>query len=336
VFISPSSFDVNKVQKADILRLAITNNGVQRTVKLNIFITEGRQMIWTGFTDNFNLAIGTTNFNANNLSIKGETFGNSQGANWLKSNYEFSYGEYEVCYKLEDIQKLEEIDQNCIELRVEPISPHQLIFPEDGSVLDHEVPYFNWTSPMPVNGTTFFYDFKLVEMIGKQSAQDAFYRNPGILVANNLNTTSLNYSLNNFPFQDGKTYAWAVVAGNKKGISFTSEVWQFTYGLPNESKRIVSRNFIIPLEQSVGLMYVNNELKIQLDQNLPDSFWAEILGPKKSVVLPTTDLHLTAAGSKKYILMLNNNPDLQVEVPYMIRIHFLGGDKREIQFQFIQ
>ena len=106
------------------------------------------------------------------------------------------------------------IDKPIVE--AETIIP-QLISPADGSLVDASQPVlFTWTAKSNNPAARNTYSLKVVEIIGRQSPDDAVKRNPTWYQSNELRTTMLQYPFSARKLEAEKKYAWTVQIINKE------------------------------------------------------------------------------------------------------------------------
>ncbi|MCR6720402.1 MAG: hypothetical protein NVV59_08920 [Chitinophagaceae bacterium] len=128
-------------------------------------------------------------------------------------NQPMPVGDYQVCYRLVEYRgKQSVLASECIRFLSEPLSPPQLIQPEDGTTIIDPRPSLMWTPPTPVHMfTSLQYELKLVAVYDNQSAAEALQRNvPVIVMPTQVNSTAYPASYSNL--EPGKKYAWQVTA----------------------------------------------------------------------------------------------------------------------------
>jgi len=140
-------------------------------------------------------------------------------------------GNFQVCYSFySDSLSDALIAQECNTIDVEPLSPPQLIFPEDQSAIDRaSLPQFTWLPPAPVNlFNNLQYDLYLVRIDSGQVAADAIQSNIPVLYQQDIQGTSLLYPASAPVLESGVQYAWQVIAKNNETPVSNSEAWVFT------------------------------------------------------------------------------------------------------------
>jgi hypothetical protein len=165
-------------------------------------------------------------------------------------------GEYLVCYKLLDSDRENDgLASECVKVFAEPLSPPQLIQPENESVIAEPRPVLTWTPPAPVYiFNSLSYDIIVSPLYEKQSPEEALQRNIPVMTIS-LANNSLLYPSSYTNLETGKTYVWQVVAKDAGRFGGKSEVWKFTV-MPDSVAEIISAAPYIKLKKQ------NNEATI--------------------------------------------------------------------------
>lgn len=142
-------------------------------------------------------------------------------------------GQFTTCYTLywQNRDALDPLVEQCELLEIDPLSPPQLILPEDRQTSGEVLPFFTWSAPM---STTLFtnvkYDFKLVELLPFQSPSDAIQQNIPVWMEGKLINNSFQYTVSQPKLDSSKTYAWQITAMNNLAPISSSEIWTFKVG----------------------------------------------------------------------------------------------------------
>lgn len=165
-------------------------------------------------------------------------------------NQPLPVGEYLVCYRLtEDGNKNEILGNECVKVIAEPLSPPQLILPENESVILEQRPVLTWTPPAPVNMfSSLSYDIIVSPLYEKQSPQEALQRNLPVMTTTSANN-SLLYPSSYTNLQPGKTYVWQVAATDVGRFGGKSEVFTFIV-MPDSVAKIISMAPYIKLDMN--------------------------------------------------------------------------------------
>ena len=116
-----------------------------------------------------------------------------------------------------------------VEFRVALPGAPRLISPPDGASLSEGQtnPVFTWTRPMPAPSEAVSYSIKMVEVIARQSKEQALQTNRAWFEQEGIQTTSLPYPTSAQRLEKGKTYAWQVAARTGDGREIgKSEIWE--------------------------------------------------------------------------------------------------------------
>lgn len=188
-------------------------------------------------------------------------------------NQPLPVGEYLVCYSLTDADnKRIQLANECIKVFAEPLSPPQLIIPEDGAVVPDPRPVLTWTPPAPVYMfNSLSYDIIVSPVYDNQSPQEAMQRNIPVMSMVSTNN-SLPYTASYSNLVPGKKYAWQVVAKDAANYGGKSEVWTFVV-MPDSVRKILSYAPYVKLQKQNPDITVLHQgfLKLEYFNTLPDS-----------------------------------------------------------------
>lgn len=139
-------------------------------------------------------------------------------------------GTFQLCYSVirVDLEVSERIAEECETVVIEPISPPQLIDPEDSGTVELTRPLFSWLPPSPVQlFNNLVYDFDLVRVEPLQTGAEAIQQNIPLERQSNLTVTNLQYPLSLPELDTARLYAWQIVARSGGTEVARSEVWTF-------------------------------------------------------------------------------------------------------------
>jgi hypothetical protein len=158
-------------------------------------------------------------------------------------------GEYLICYRLYDSEgKKLLLGSECVRIIAEPLSPPQLIQPENKTTVMTPRPVLTWTPPSPVHMfTALSYDIIVSPLYEKQSPEEALQRNIPVMTTTSMNNSVL-YPSTYTNLDAGKTYAWQVLARDAGRSGGKSEVWTFTV-MPDSVVSIVSNATYVKLSR---------------------------------------------------------------------------------------
>jgi hypothetical protein len=183
-------------------------------------------------------------------------------------------GDYLICYKLFEVEASSSnvLASECITIFAEPLSPPQLIQPENQGVIRELRPVLSWTPPAPVQMfANLNYDLVVAIVYENQSPEEAIQRNIPVLTTIS-STNSLLYPSSQTNLETGKTYAWQISARDGGRFGGKSEVWTFTI-MPDSIAKIISSAPYIKLKKdnTQATVLHQNTLKIEYFNPLPDS-----------------------------------------------------------------
>jgi len=142
--------------------------------------------------------------------------------------------------------------------------PPILVSVPDKANLLVDTPTFSWTPVVSSNGAVFEYDFLLVEVFEGQTPLQALNSNREHASETLVGQTTLPYTLQYLPLEEGATYAWQVTAKDvndqiplqKKG---ESEIYTFTYKDKKARDEVIaSLDELKEIELVPGFATVNN------------------------------------------------------------------------------
>ena len=218
--------------KAQLWNLTISYTGtapVQGRIQLDMKDMQTHQSVLSAVSTAFRVASGATMVQMQSMEPIIYSY-NSPAVIDRSANGMLPLGQYQVCYQLILTygENQTAVAEDCEEIAVEPLSPPLLTMPENDSVLTILTPNFTWVPPAPV---TMFaeltYDVLISEVYDGQSITDAIQKNLPLQQAQGLSQPFLSFPLTGPQLEDGKTYAWQVVARDQRQYAAKSEVWSF-------------------------------------------------------------------------------------------------------------
>jgi hypothetical protein len=155
-------------------------------------------------------------------------------------------GLYRVCYTfIKDPDKNPEpVQEECVQVDIQPLSPPQLITPAHESVLETNYPQLNWLPPGPAQlFTNLRYDIKLVALQPNQTAAEAIQQNSPVYSKAGLTENYVAYPASAAALNTGTTYAWQVVAKDFGHYAAQTDIWTFTVKAPPTPDRNKSQMY---------------------------------------------------------------------------------------------
>jgi hypothetical protein len=170
--------------------------------------------------------------------------------NYVATEFSGNYlpcGSYVISYHLlqetakGDIPVADEIEK----LNVTPLSPPLLTTPLDKSNIETVYPQFTWMPPAPMQMfNPLVYDITVVAIEEGQSAKEAIEFNKPVYINTNIQSPSEKMPSSFEQLQQGKTYAWQVVARSGMAYAIPTEIWVFTIGKDSVAKIIEQAPYI--------------------------------------------------------------------------------------------
>jgi hypothetical protein len=226
LFINPQVPPVGMVDKNQLFNVTIinnTNSNFQAT--LNVVVRDAKvgTIVLNGTTSLLNINNGVTNINTKEIQHVFTSALPSVNANYLP------IGSYIACYQLTrtDVKEAP-ITNECISFMVEPLAPPLLNTPVNLDTIETVQPQFTWIPPAPIDMFTYLtYDINVVEVFEGQKPYEAIQRNPVVYRNTNITIPS-EYMANSVgKLEEGKNYAWQVVAKDINGYTKPTEVFSF-------------------------------------------------------------------------------------------------------------
>ena len=250
---------------------AITNAGIQLS-----FQEEGSgRKIFSAMAGPFSLPKGPTQLSVKDMGAVQYNYLSAAYGSLSAAAGLLPAGRFIACYNLlqNPAKNGQVLSQNCLPLAVEPLGPPQLAYPADKSGLSASYPVFNWIAPAPA-GMFNNLNYKLVvaEIKSGQSPADAIRRNPILFIQTGIKEIVIPYPSSYTPLQEGKWYAWQIIAQNDNTYSAATEVWSFS--IKADSLAVLLDNAAYPhLQRGPGTTHfaVQQKMKFSYDNEADDS-----------------------------------------------------------------
>jgi hypothetical protein len=215
----------------NLYQISVVNAGTSSVLaKLKGVVLDDRQQkiaeVWSG---TMQIAAGSSIIGSQ-IPWQGlPQFSNNRDAQYLQETGQLTPGNYTICYQLIGNQNVV-LSTNCLEQKVRPSSPPELLYPYDQEKITVQYPVLTWRGPLPMPATIGInYDLKLVELRAGQSIQRALISNIPLVYRQGLNISSLTYPMDAPVLEAGKDYAWQVIAYNNRNELGKTSIWKFTY-----------------------------------------------------------------------------------------------------------
>lgn len=212
----------------DVWRVILINSKPQAIdVQLEITVEDAQhQLVFSATSPIFNLRQGSNRPVFNTASAKTQ-YGGGSATKVLRNTGRFPYGNYIVCYRVNDAENSAMLGEFCHEETIKPFSPPELISPYNTEEITTTLPILTWKPPFPPGATPFEYTLRLVEVKEKQDAIEALETNAPLVNRRGIFSTNLPYPGDAPKLEMGKTYAWQVSAKSGDFDLGVTEVWVF-------------------------------------------------------------------------------------------------------------
>lgn len=252
-------------------------------------------------------------------------------------NQPLPVGEYQVCYRLVDQgAKKQILATECIRVVSEPLSPPQLIQPENGTTVVDARPAFSWTPPAPIQQfNTLEYEMRLVVVFNGQSPAEALQRNiPVVSTFHASNAMAFPSSYSNL--EQGKTYAWQVQALDAGRSGGFSEVWTFSIMPDSVVQRIESAPYVMIGEKQTSPAIIHQRfVKLAYNHRGPEQLVTlrvrPVSGSRKRVGFETKQRIIP--GQNFFQLNLNGKMKLDEGEVYELELVDQSKQVKRLQFQ---
>jgi hypothetical protein len=148
---------------------------------------------------------------------------------------EFPAGDYTVCVSVNSPSSVRSpvLASDCVQQHVENTAALVLLMPVDQDSIQEPYPVFTWTWGGGGRlDLRMHYKLRIVEILGRQSAQAAMQRNLAWFEADKLTAAVVQFPPSARAFQSGHRYAWMVSVSLFNAPAGESEVREFVYAPP--------------------------------------------------------------------------------------------------------
>jgi hypothetical protein len=273
VILEPQLSVQGVVQQSQLWNILIINNGNEiPSANFQMTFTEegSGKKVFSAISSTVRIAKGANFMTAKDFGVIQYDYSSGYSSGLGLTGGLLPIGRFTVCYLLNEKKGALTIAQSCIPILIEPISPPQLAYPENGSELGTYYPDFAWLPPLPANMfNALNYKIIVTEIKNGQKAVDAIQHNPVFFLQDGIKEVSTIYPSSYRPFEQGKSYAWQIIAQSGIGnntYSAATDVWSFT--IKKDSLAIILDNASYPhLQRGVGTAHFIAREKIKFAYN---------------------------------------------------------------------
>lgn len=308
--------------------------------KVTIIVREARQgQVLRLSTPVFRLNRGANTISPDvfNKSIFG--FASTDAGRALAQTRLFADGEYEYCFEVNlypDKANTISTDyyEACFNQTIQRTLPLTLVNPYDGEISCNQRPDFLWQPAIPFQpGLT--YTLVLVEVKTRQSRAEAIAFNQPLLFQSGIAGSRLAFPVLAKQLEEGKTYAWQVLATQSKLVVSRSEIWLYKVQCTQEEP-VNSNDGYRELKDNrdEGSYEAGNWLRFAFYNSYGESDLVysitDLSQKEKSIkILPKL---LLRAGYNKYALYLGDINGMIADHQYLLTVTAPNGKKMYLGF----
>lgn len=230
------------VQKSQLWNIALIysgNTSINVVIRVSLVDSKDNQPVLTATTSQITILKGVKQLKLQDISPIDFNY-YTPGLSRL-SDALLPVGNFRACYTVFNAAKMVEgiLAEDCINIDVLPLSPPQLVLPEDAAKVQTPYPQFSWIPPAPISlFTDLNYELILTEVREDQTSQTAVQENLPIYSSSRLKNVLISYPASHKSLDTGKVYAWRVIAKNGESVAAQSEVWTFSV-VPEKQENLV-------------------------------------------------------------------------------------------------
>lgn len=266
--------------KQQLWNLIITNGGnTSMTVYVELHVSDAQTSnpVFNARSASFVLNTGSQLKHVNSLSPIQYNVVDPNYASMMQSDF-LPVGNFRVCHSvwLQESDRVEKIVEECDFLTIEPLSPPQLVLPENESSLETIHPLFTWIPPGPIQlFTNATYEVQVAAILPGQTENEAIQQNIPLFVQSGITGTTLPYPVGAGALQPDVKYAWRVSVLNNQQVVARTDTWWFR--LPVATNDSVHKSLFPFLKLRTGsdmaLGVAINELRFEYLNETTDTLW---------------------------------------------------------------
>jgi hypothetical protein len=260
-----------KSQLWNILAINNTPTPLQCYLVLSLQDRQSGTEVMSATSSTFTIEKGSKELNTASLTPIQYTYFSFLGD---KINDFLPVGNYMACYTLTGVgHESGQLSEECVPFDVEPLSPPSLIIPSDSSVLQVQPTQFTWQPPAPL---TMFqqlhYELLIAEIMPGQKPEEAIELNAPFYVDLNVTGSVMNYTGTYPSFEQGKWYAWEVVAQDGQNYAAKTQVWDFMINRNSIQVQIPTIMPYATLKRNLeaGAVTCKGDLRVKYDNEIND------------------------------------------------------------------
>lgn len=249
------------ITPASLSQISLSNNGGVGKVKFEIILTNSANNSLLSLSSNVvHVKQGLTVLNNANLNFTSIYYASSSQGQYLKNLRRLPSGAFNYCVRVIPVAGFENGDEYCQSLNTSENENLILVNPYDEEVIETKSPMLMWlhTESFNLLSEGEFFRLTLVEVLDKQSSEEALLVNTPKFLKNYVSKHQVQYPLDASKLEEGRNYAWNVQKIANGNILASTETWSFTLA-KNKSK---TKNVAITLKTKLdGTVYhVNDDM----------------------------------------------------------------------------
>ncbi len=340
VILTPMPSPAEVLRLEDIWRVNLTNTGtspINATVVLSI--KDGSyNMILSATMVNVLVRPGASDLQQIKSADAEIQFGSTASAHTLRRIGSLPYGEYIICYFLNDSKTNSLVGEHCAEKSIRPMLPPELLQPYDEEEIYVLRPLLLWKAPFPDTRDPIDYGLQLVEVKTGQAALEALERNRPLVSTRIRDQLQMVYPGGAPDLELGITYAWRINAKVGDFHLGTTEPWTFKVvedktRPQNDSYRILSAkpdgNLYIAKKGILRFAYQNRYGLEKLTYSVKSLSGVKSTDEASKAQTPEIKLSL---GMNKIDLDLSKGLPLKAGNKYSLCIHHEHTNDQYIEF----
>lgn len=322
-----------------LLMVKMANMETQRKpAYLTITVTEQRSgKIVELRTPQFDLNPGVVSLPPAIMSRSAVQFGSNKLAVVARQTNQFPEGEYEYCFRLFEGGKQNTaglLAEQCFDYSLQPFSALMLVEPYDADRICDRRPMLRWQPLMPaIPGV--MYKLMLTEVKEGQEKTEALHYNLPVINQANIQTPMLLYPPAARQLEEGKKYAWQVVAYRNTVLLASSEVWDFTVKCEDSVESLPVESFRNIEDLAKGNYYIARGSLMFALQNAYEpvkmSYTIECITKPDTKIkrLPEVMLH---RGMNQVVIDLRDSKGFTDGSFYILHVKLVNGEEKQLRF----
>ncbi len=228
----------------------------------------------------------------------------------------------------------------CVKIHIENPTPLLLSYPEDNSEILETRPIYTWIPPGPIaSSANLNYSFNLVQINDGQTKQDALALNRPLIKLDGLGSPMLVHSYDLPALEEGKSYAWQIVAFVGKSYFASSEQWKFRVKKDTINFKLIPKNLsYIEITGQTGnaMYYAVDFLKIKNEVRFKSGTIVLSFKDKSGNSIKINNSNFVIKpGDNRLDLNLKNELKFRHGEVYELTGYLLSGELFTIKFTYI-